>query len=275
MINKIKELRKKINDPGNPDATWDKVMLIDTMAKYLIEEHERHEQRKESIDNVETTIINAVMENKKCERFVEVGQIWRYPPGGQVKVYDIRSDGVYLTNDSNEEFVEYKEDLISNAELVTMRNIKVGEWCECTKQTPVTSASFKYRFVSSNKVLTLKDHEAEEFYLNGIYTLSHFKPCLPPVEKNHEPSISDVVYEIKKVNGTLEDHEVRMTFDEAVKCGKHVRPVKYWNDANSHRKMLETCQAMYKPGIAEVKFISSFLVEIVEFYLNGMWEVVE
>ena len=210
MIKRIKEYKSKINDTSNKNAEWDKVMLLDSIADYIISQHE--EKEKNNKYSCETLNINGqsyeelmeiackteqmLIENKMLydnDPVVEVGQIWRNKATGKnYKIVNFNDASKTVSFGDHYEETLY-EHLEMYYELVTMENIKPGEWVECIKENI-------YLEVGDKRIVKVDNGSCYCELTNGRYAdfsvSGFFKPCLPPLEE--ETKINPDLFNPKK-----------------------------------------------------------------------------
>lgn len=136
-----------------------------------------------------------------CSRFeavedivaVEVGQVWRWKDGGShTEVSDFTSSTIYmLFNDGFTVPYSYEE-IYGECELVTMDNVKPGEWVLCINDCRAGSrgvvCKFGKKYIMGFDSLHGESLRVENCddgtwaYFNESDPNEHFKPCLPPTE---------------------------------------------------------------------------------------------
>ena len=168
-IEKIKKYKSEINDTTNYDVNWSKIMLLDSIADYLIEQEEQKEP---------------FVPSDSGDHVVEVGQIWRNGYGTNEEVISIGNGKVITVVGERRSECSYPFKCFSrDYELVTRDNIKEGEWVECMENSGVEhyfGIGGKYKFTES------RNHDfGVEIEGYGLVHTSRklFKPCLPPQEK--------------------------------------------------------------------------------------------
>jgi len=218
-IDKIKELIHFQNWPNVTELTIEQKTII-TIADYLIQEHEQKEddfviEHKPKVSIPVTITIDTPV--------VEVGQIWRNKATG--KAYEIVnfnefSKTVSFGNHYEETLYEH---LSLYYELVTMQNIKHGEYAKCTNIKRIKDED-KCNYFGYGDVLKVKEFETGEIalvtdkgqncvFINSEAWLFWFKPCLQPIaeeEKGEKPPTG------LRPKFIVDEHRVQ-EIDEAIK----------------------------------------------------------
>ncbi len=132
-----------------------------------------------------SAVVEHILEQEEPDLIVEKGQIWRSKDTKKLAEVMMvgcgKPNDLQLINDDGYIFVDSTENLTTNAELVTMDNIKEGEWVESKNDTTLFEIGDKF-----------KVKETEPFFvvhvgINSIaYNKIYFKPCLPPTEKEEK-----------------------------------------------------------------------------------------
>jgi len=148
---------------------------------------------------------------------VEVGQIWR----GE-RLYEIKSvkgARANVINENGEEESLIINNILKYSRLITMNNIKEGEWVECIEDCGTTVEYKKGEKYMIAIIVTCDfvempvakngDDKGEWHFVRGFS--NRFKPCLPPMEEK-EPIEPPTVSEYK---GYIEE-------EEELKTIKHV-----------------------------------------------------
>ena len=167
MIEKIKELRKRSVIESHDIASL--LNYLDCIADYLIEQHEQKEKEwkviwdyklKEVVRDKDLNVI-------KVDPVVKVGQIWR-GPDEYIEIVNYEMDKEYV--------------LSNEFELVTMDNIREGEWFEYKGD--------KYK-------LYAKIGDCNYVSEHASYGDVACTPCLPPKAKEEKKDVF-----IRSENGT-------------------------------------------------------------------------
>jgi len=219
-IDKIKELIHFQNWPNVTELTIEQKTII-TIADYLIQEHEQKEddfviEHKPKVSIPVTITIDTPV--------VEVGQIWRNKEDGELcKVCslddEIKENIVpYVVFSEDSELAGSIMGFYVLYELVTMQNIKPGEWAYDPDYD-------QYAQVKTNE-------NGEITFTDGTQpVVEKWFPCLPPTEteEKEEPLYKQderKMYTHKEVMEIADKHfvEGRISME---KCIKEVQGIRY------------------------------------------------
>lgn len=111
---------------------------------------------------------------------VKAGQVWRWKDSGShTKVGLVQSDTVYMDFSDGYRSPYLIREILEECELVTLDNIKPGEWVELT--TSWTSVN-GYTLLKGEKHKIYKIYDLDAELQNGkiVNKQIYLKPCLPP-----------------------------------------------------------------------------------------------
>lgn len=160
--------------------------LIYSMADCLIEQ----EERKKYFKFYGTEVMNS---NRLInDSVVEVGQIWRDVDGDKKEYnqcFEVMSyDGKYFTILYDDgDIINYMstDNLTCDSELITMDNIKEGEWIhDIHNDIKVKVLDIDYMDVNTLKI-------GDNLYV-AEHQLKYYKPCLSPVENKSKLNAYEV-----------------------------------------------------------------------------------
>ncbi len=202
--------------------------LFIARKKHLRQKLEQEEQKENEIrETVMREHNKAFIKDCNGDSVVEVGQIWRSGACGEYLhevVYINKIKDIVKLNDAINGILT--KHLIMYYELVTMDNIKEGEWVECVTATEYYELGGKYKVANTLTQLFVK---VGSFMMGG--DRKHFQPTLPPTEK--EETLADLTSDSCEAPKLYTQEDVDNIKDKARKEGKQ----EGWNDAV--RKMHE------------------------------------
>jgi len=207
MIEKIKELRSRLENviemQGAIVTHSDENILA--IFNYLIEQHEQKEKEWKVIWDYKLKEVGRDEDLNviKVDPVVEVGQIWR----GEEDNFLVCDVGEYVTVMFEDESAgPLPIENFKSYELVTMQNIKHGEWVE--------HVFYKFKQqVSSNdngEIMLVATGD-----LNGTIINDNFKPTLPPIAEEEKEDTEVIKIHTIWTNGadayvTVEELDVNL-----------------------------------------------------------------